>query len=88
MLDNLTPEHLWPADASTWPDALRERWLGGDDLVSTELLTAPESSIVAVKRQDNPREELLPGRPPVVGARHERAGIEELDTGLETQLLG
>ena len=51
VLDNLTPEHLWPADAPTWPDALRERWLGGDDLVSTELLTTPESSaIVAVKR--------------------------------------
>ena len=26
-MDNLTPEHLWPADGPKWPDALREYWL-------------------------------------------------------------
>jgi len=50
-MDNLTPEHLWPADAPTWPDALRGFWLGRDTLVATEVLTTPDSSaIVAVKR--------------------------------------
>jgi predicted O-methyltransferase YrrM len=50
-MDNLTPEHLWPADGPPWPDALRDFWLGSDGLVATELLTTPDSSaIVAVKR--------------------------------------
>ncbi len=50
-MDNLTPEHLWPADAPKWPDALREFWLGSDALVASEVLTTPDSSaIVAVKR--------------------------------------
>ena len=50
-MDNLTPEHLWPADGPQWPDALRTFWLGRDTLVATEVLTTPESSaIVAVKR--------------------------------------
>jgi predicted O-methyltransferase YrrM len=50
-MDNLTPEHLWPADAPTWPDALRELWLGDERLVSTEVLTTPDSSaILATKR--------------------------------------
>ena len=50
-MDNLTPEHLWPADGPTWPDALRDFWLGDERLVSTEVLTAPDSSaILAVKR--------------------------------------
>lgn len=51
-MDNLTPEHLWPADAPDWPDALREFWLGNDALMATEVLTTPDSSaIVAVKRE-------------------------------------
>jgi predicted O-methyltransferase YrrM len=51
VMDNLTPEHVWPADGPEWPDALRERWLGDDALVATEILTTPDSSaIVAVKR--------------------------------------
>jgi predicted O-methyltransferase YrrM len=50
-MDNLTPEHLWPADGPKWPNALREFWLGSDGLVATEVLTTPDSSaIVAVKR--------------------------------------
>ena len=50
-MDNLTPEHLWPADGPDWPDALREFWLGNDALVATEVLTTPDSSaILAVKR--------------------------------------
>jgi predicted O-methyltransferase YrrM len=51
VMDNLTPEHLWPADGPSWPDALREFWLGSDGLVATEVLTTADSSaIVAVKR--------------------------------------
>jgi predicted O-methyltransferase YrrM len=51
VMDNLTPEHLWPADGPDWPDALRELWLGSDGLVATEVLTTPDSSaILAVKR--------------------------------------
>ena len=51
VMDNLTPEHLWPADGPTWPDALREFWLRNDALVATEVFTTPESSaILAVKR--------------------------------------
>jgi hypothetical protein len=50
-MDNLTPEHLWPADGPKWPDALREFWLGDDALVATEVLTTLETSaILAVKR--------------------------------------
>jgi hypothetical protein len=51
VMDNLTPEHLWPADWPPWPDALREFWLGSDSFVATEVLTTLDSSaIVAVKR--------------------------------------
>jgi predicted O-methyltransferase YrrM len=51
VMDDLTPEHVWPADRPEWPDALRERWLGDEALVATEVLTTPDSSaIVAVKR--------------------------------------
>jgi predicted O-methyltransferase YrrM len=50
VMDNLTPEHLWPADGPTWPDALREFWLGSDALTATEVLTTEDSSaILAVK---------------------------------------
>ena len=67
-MDNLTPEHLWPTDGPRWPDALREFWLGNDALVATEVLTTPDSSAtVAVKALAVDEEELLPGRPPVVG---------------------
>ena len=51
VMDNLTPEHLWPAEAPPWPDALREHWLGSDALIATEVLTTQDSSaILAVKR--------------------------------------
>jgi predicted O-methyltransferase YrrM len=51
VLDDLTPEHLWSRDWPDWPDALREYWLGHAGLVSTEILTTPETSaILAVKR--------------------------------------
>jgi predicted O-methyltransferase YrrM len=51
VMDNLTPEHLWPADGPTWPEVLRQFWLGSDALAATEVLTTPDSSaILAVKR--------------------------------------
>ena len=50
-MDNLTPEHLWPAGGPTWPDALRDFWLDDDRFVATEVLTTPDSSaILAAKR--------------------------------------
>ena len=51
LMDNLTPEHLWPTDGPAWPDALREYWLGSEALAATEIQTTPDSSaILAVKR--------------------------------------
>jgi predicted O-methyltransferase YrrM len=51
VMDNLTPEHLWPPDSPDWPDALRAHWLGGGALVATEVQTTADSSaIIAVKR--------------------------------------
>ncbi len=51
VMDDLTPEHLWPDAWGAWPDALREHWLGHDGLVATEILTTAETSaILAVKR--------------------------------------
>ena len=50
VMDNLTPEHLWPPDSPDWPDALRQHWLGSERLVAVEVLTTPDSSaILAVK---------------------------------------
>jgi predicted O-methyltransferase YrrM len=45
-MDDLTPEHQWPADAPDWPDALREFWLGNEVLLATEILTTPETSAI------------------------------------------
>ena len=51
VMDNLTPEHLWPPGSPDWPDALRRYWLGSETLVATEVLTTPDSSaILAVRR--------------------------------------
>jgi predicted O-methyltransferase YrrM len=50
VMDDLTPEHLWPEEWGDWPDALRDHWLSHDELVATEILTTPETSaILAVK---------------------------------------
>jgi predicted O-methyltransferase YrrM len=51
VMDNLTPEYLWPPDSPDWPDALRAHWLAGGALVATEVQTSADSSaIIAVKR--------------------------------------
>ena len=89
VMDNLTPEHLWPADGPTWPDALREFWLRNDALVGdrgaddARQLGHPRREALAVDE-----EELLPGRPPVVGLGDDRAVVEELDALLEAHLAG
>jgi predicted O-methyltransferase YrrM len=50
VMDDLTPEHLWPPDSPEWPDALREYWLGSDTLVATEVLTTPRASAILAVR--------------------------------------
>jgi len=50
VMDDLTPEHLWPADGPAWQPALREYWLGSGALVATEVQTTADSSVIlAVK---------------------------------------
>lgn len=49
VIDDLTPRNLMPEEWATG-DPVRDYWLGNDGLVSTELLTTPESAaILAVK---------------------------------------
>jgi predicted O-methyltransferase YrrM len=51
VIDDLTPESLWPEEWRGQPDAPREFWLNHPELVATELLTTPESAaILAVRR--------------------------------------
>ena len=51
VIDDLTPESLWPEEWRGQPDSVRDFWLGHDDLVAVELLTTPESAaILAVRR--------------------------------------
>jgi predicted O-methyltransferase YrrM len=52
LIDDLTPESMWPEEWRGQPDSVRDFWLGHDDLVAVELLTTPESSaILAVRRR-------------------------------------
>ena len=51
LIDDLTPESMWPEEWRGQPDSVRDFWLGHDDLVAVELLTTPKSSaILAVRR--------------------------------------
>ena len=51
LIDDLTPESMWPEEWRGQPDSVREFWLGHDDLVAVELMTTPKSSaILAVRR--------------------------------------
>ena len=51
LIDDLTPESMWPEEWRGQPDSVRDFWLGHDDLVATELLTTSESSaIIAVRK--------------------------------------
>ncbi|MEP6910371.1 MAG: class I SAM-dependent methyltransferase [Actinomycetota bacterium] len=51
VIDDLTPESLWPEEWRGRADPPREFWLGHDGVLATELLVTPESAaILAVKR--------------------------------------
>ncbi len=50
VIDDLTPESLWPDEWRGQPDPPRDFWLNHPDLVSAEVLTTPVSAaILAVK---------------------------------------
>ena len=46
LIDDLTPESMWPEEWRGQPDSVREFWLGHDGLVAAELMTTPESSAI------------------------------------------
>jgi predicted O-methyltransferase YrrM len=51
LIDDLTPEGLWPPEWEGEPDPVREFWLGDSRLATSELLTTPQTSaILAVRR--------------------------------------
>jgi hypothetical protein len=51
VIDDLTPESLWPKEWRGRPDPPREFWLNHPELLATELLTTPDSAaILAVRR--------------------------------------
>jgi len=51
VIDDLTPESLWPQEWRGRPDPARAFWLDHPGLVATELLTTPETAaILAVRR--------------------------------------
>ncbi len=51
VIDDLTPEALWPEEWRGRPDPAREFWLDNADLVAVELLTTPTTAaILAVRR--------------------------------------
>jgi predicted O-methyltransferase YrrM len=51
LIDDLTPEALWPEEWRGRPDPAREFWLGDPRLRGTEVLTTPRTAaILAVKR--------------------------------------
>jgi predicted O-methyltransferase YrrM len=53
LIDDLTPEGLWPADWEGTPDPVREFWLRDPRLAAAELLTTPQTAaILAVRRSE------------------------------------
>jgi predicted O-methyltransferase YrrM len=53
VIDDLTPEALWPEEWLGRPDPARDFWLGDPRLRGTEVLTTPRTAaILAVKRPD------------------------------------
>lgn len=51
VIDDLTPESLWPDEWRGQPDPPRDFWLNHPELVAAEVLTTPVSAaILAVKR--------------------------------------
>jgi predicted O-methyltransferase YrrM len=55
VIDDLTPESLWPDEWRGQPDPPRDFWLNHPELVAAEVLTTPVSAaILAVKAQPKP----------------------------------
>ena len=53
LIDDLTPEGLWPADWEGNPDPVRDFWLRDPRLAASELLTTPQTAaILAVRRSE------------------------------------
>jgi predicted O-methyltransferase YrrM len=51
LIDDLTPEDLWPEEWRGKPDPAREFWLGDPHLRAAEILTTPQTAaILAVRR--------------------------------------
>jgi predicted O-methyltransferase YrrM len=51
LIDDLTPEALWPQEWRGKPDLAREFWLGDERLAGAEILTTPQTAaILAVRR--------------------------------------
>ena len=46
LLDDLTPEDLWPAEWRGKPDPVRGFWLNDPRLVTTELIVDPRSAVI------------------------------------------
>jgi predicted O-methyltransferase YrrM len=53
VVDDLTPESLWPEEWRGRPDPVRDFWLGDPRLRAVELMTTPRTAaILATKRAD------------------------------------
>ena len=50
LLDDLTPEALWPEEWRGWRDPVREFWLGDPRLAAAEILTATASAAIVATR--------------------------------------
>jgi predicted O-methyltransferase YrrM len=51
VIDDLTPEALWPAEWRGRPDPARDVWLNREDIVVSELLTTPQTAAMLVVRR-------------------------------------
>jgi predicted O-methyltransferase YrrM len=53
VIDDLTPEELWPEEWRGRPDPARDFWLGDPRLRGAEILTTPRTAaLIAVKERD------------------------------------
>ena len=50
LLDDLTPEKLWPEEWRGRPDPVREFWLNDPRLAATEILTGPADAAIIATR--------------------------------------
>jgi predicted O-methyltransferase YrrM len=50
VIDDLTPEALWPEEWLGKPDPVREFWLGDSRLAAAEILTTPQTAAILAVR--------------------------------------